>query len=98
DDLVTGVQTCALPISYSDSRPGVSVFHRATDDAGVDAGAPVDLAHAPSDLHVGEPPKPPGGCAIAATRTPDRAPLALAFLVAAQLGRASCRESVPRGA
>src|SRR5690606_40419142 len=85
---VTGVQTCALPISHRPRRP----LRHALEDprrAGR-SGAPPrrgDLrGRAPRDR---APPEPPRGLL-------PRAPLRLAARANGEIGRASCRSNVYR--
>src|SRR5207244_10471582 len=90
DDLVTGVQTCALPIYRRDHR----LFERADGkDDRVVAGAQAvaDVAGRLSELGQVLPDAEP----TAGARDHDRPDVRRARLLqAGEIGRASCRESV----
>src|SRR5207244_9219679 len=76
DDLVTGVQTCALPISANSDRP-LKEIALASDPACAERSAPM-RRRSSSILR------------LARFRVPDRSKVAV--ISASQIGRASCRK------
>src|SRR5207244_7702173 len=88
-DLVTGVQTCALPISV------VAPVLAACGGAASPTAAPAKPAEPTKPAAAAPAPTTAAAAPAAAGSAPTTAPAAPAAATTAQIGRASCRERAP---